>query len=177
MSDIKVEYNLPDSIKSPNLDLGLTDIQMQAYKPWIDMILDPKINDKPPSYTVSIRELFDAFGIPESKYEKHKDYLDCQCYPIASPDQSNNSEVLEYTFEFRMVHNNVEHQWNKTPFVELLRQGRAEHREVDNFIDMWHDGWGEENQGLREFLGFTEKEYEEFLKDADYLYTMVPIKD
>ena len=73
--------------------------------------------------------------------------------------------------------NELEHQSDKTPFVALLRQGRATHSEVDTFIDLWHDGWGEKDQGLRDFLGFTEKEYNEFLKDADYLYTMVPIKD
>ena len=105
MSDIKVEYNFPESVKVPYFNI--TDDQMRAFKPWIDMVLNPELQNSTPNYTVSIRELFGAFEFPESEYEKHKDFLDYQCYPIAGPNQPDNSEILEYTFEFKAVKNEI----------------------------------------------------------------------
>lgn len=43
------------------------------------------------------------------------------------------------------------------PFVEQVRLGDAMIDEIDDFVDMWHDG--EYDVTLEEFLGLSEEDY------------------
>lgn len=45
--------------------------------------------------------------------------------------------------------------------------GNATIDEIDEYVDKWHDGNGEES--LSEFLGMTDKEYAVWLMDASAL--------
>ena len=44
-------------------------------------------------------------------------------------------------------------------FVEKCLAGEALADDVDDYVDRWHDGEGDPNESLAEFLGFTDMEY------------------
>lgn len=42
-------------------------------------------------------------------------------------------------------------------FIDLVLEGEVLPEEIDDFVDMWHEGEGDEP--LAEFLGFSQEEY------------------
>lgn len=54
-------------------------------------------------------------------------------------------------------------------FMQLARSNSNLNleKELENQIDLWHESFSQKS--LREFLGFTYREYDFFLRDADYL--------
>ena len=44
-------------------------------------------------------------------------------------------------------------------FVEKCLAGEALADDVDDYVDLWHEGMGNPNASLAQFLGFTEIEY------------------
>ncbi len=53
----------------------------------------------------------------------------------------------------------------KATFVELCLAGRAKPGEVDDYVDLWHDG--SSSLPLHEFLGLTWEEYGAWVEDSD----------
>ncbi|WP_026653664.1 hypothetical protein [Butyrivibrio proteoclasticus] len=45
-------------------------------------------------------------------------------------------------------------------FVEMLNEGRLKSGDIDLFIEKWHNS--KSKMSLREYLGFTEKEWQVF---------------
>ncbi|MGD0430409.1 MAG: hypothetical protein ABSA58_04905 [Acetobacteraceae bacterium] len=56
-------------------------------------------------------------------------------------------------------------------FFTLYSQGLALADEIDDFIDLWHEGAGSQagNVALYEYLGLTRDEYEVWVLDPDVL--------
>jgi hypothetical protein len=52
-------------------------------------------------------------------------------------------------------------------FVELCLKGRALVKDIDDFVERWHQGRGDTS--LRDFLGFSETEYSLWINDPDVL--------
>ena len=53
-----------------------------------------------------------------------------------------------------------------TTFIEKVYSGQAKAEEIDKFIEIWHDS--DIEMPLREYLGFTKKEYQLFgTEDAE----------
>lgn len=50
-----------------------------------------------------------------------------------------------------------------TNFIELCLAGKAYAQEIDDYVQQWHES--EESKSLQEYLGFTDSEYAEWLKD------------
>jgi hypothetical protein len=48
-------------------------------------------------------------------------------------------------------------------FVQDYIDGNAELKDVDDYVDNWHDD-ADEERTLQEFLGFTEEEYNLFIQ-------------
>ena len=44
-------------------------------------------------------------------------------------------------------------------FLDLYRDGHVEARQIEDFIEAWHDSDASEQRPLSEFLGMTEDEY------------------
>jgi hypothetical protein len=47
----------------------------------------------------------------------------------------------------------------KAAFLDLYRDGRVTAREIEDFIEAWHNSDASEQRSLSEFLGMTEDEY------------------
>ena len=56
---------------------------------------------------------------------------------------------------------------NSPTFIDLALNGQAVADEIEDFIELWHDGTGPEP--LHEFLGMTREEYSLWLNNADNL--------
>lgn len=56
-------------------------------------------------------------------------------------------------------------------FMSLVMQGYALPDEIDDFVDIWHEGDSE--IPLHEFLGMTEQEYSLWIKDASFLNEII----
>ncbi len=56
-------------------------------------------------------------------------------------------------------------------FIKDCLSGDALFNEVDNYIDIWHEG--DSNLELFQFLGMTEKEYELFVTNSNFLPIIV----
>ena len=56
-------------------------------------------------------------------------------------------------------------------FILNCINGDALLSEIDDYIDLWHDG--ESEISLHEFLGMTKKEYALYMEDEQYLATIV----
>ncbi|MDO7360404.1 MULTISPECIES: hypothetical protein [Acinetobacter] len=61
-------------------------------------------------------------------------------------------------------------------FIDLCLSGDVFIDEIDDYIDKWHDGEGE-NLELFEFLGMTADEYELWLKAPQQLATIISAKE
>ena len=53
-------------------------------------------------------------------------------------------------------------------FVEYCLERPDEKPNIDEWVDRWHHGDRAEGEELWEFLGFTQKEYAEWVKDPSY---------
>ena len=49
-------------------------------------------------------------------------------------------------------------------FLDDVLNGKANIMEIDKYIEAWHNGKTRSNMPLRVYLGFSEEEYETFLK-------------
>jgi hypothetical protein len=56
-------------------------------------------------------------------------------------------------------------------FVELCLAGEVDDREIDDFVDRWHEG--NDARGLGEFLGMTEEEYEIWVERPESLRSIL----
>jgi hypothetical protein len=56
-------------------------------------------------------------------------------------------------------------------FIQNCLSGDALLEEIDDYVDMWHDGDGK--QSLRDFLGLNEKEYSLYVRDEEMLGQIV----
>lgn len=56
-------------------------------------------------------------------------------------------------------------------FIQNCLSGDALLEEIDDYIDMWHEGDGK--QSLRDFLGLNEKEYSLYVRDEELLGQIV----
>lgn len=53
-------------------------------------------------------------------------------------------------------------------FMEAYRLGKVEYRDVDDYIEQWHNS--DEDISLSEYLGMTQAEYNVFMLDPDKLF-------
>lgn len=55
-------------------------------------------------------------------------------------------------------------------FMDLLKEGKVDWEDIDDFIDQWHQLYNEDSLNvdlpLYEFLGMTQKEYAMWLEDG-----------
>lgn len=58
-------------------------------------------------------------------------------------------------------------------FILDCLNGDALIDDLDEYIDYWHEKANDLNVSLKDFLGMTEKEYNYFLKDEDYLADII----
>lgn len=58
-------------------------------------------------------------------------------------------------------------------FILDCLNGDALIDDLDDYIEYWHDNSGTLKVSLKDFLGMTEKEYNFFLKDEDYLADII----
>ena len=56
-------------------------------------------------------------------------------------------------------------------FIDKCLRGEAAIDEVDDFVDQWHSS--ESDAGIETFLGMTETEYEQWMRDPDALASIV----
>lgn len=61
-------------------------------------------------------------------------------------------------------------------FIDLCLSGDAFLDEIDDYIDQWHEGEGEDLE-LHEFLGMSEEEYNLWLKCPKQLATIVSARE
>lgn len=50
-------------------------------------------------------------------------------------------------------------------YVEALEKGLVDYEDIDDFIDIWHEGGT--NKELHQYLGMTLKQYKEYFKDDE----------
>jgi hypothetical protein len=58
-------------------------------------------------------------------------------------------------------------------FIAQVVDGRVLPEEIDDFIDQWHDGDGDET--LAAFLGMSEEQYDMWVKDPSLLNIIIAI--
>ncbi len=54
-------------------------------------------------------------------------------------------------------------------FVERCLSGEALPDEIDDYVDLWHEGEGDPEASLAEFLGFTKEEYKQWAENPNLL--------
>jgi hypothetical protein len=57
-------------------------------------------------------------------------------------------------------------------FLQQCLDGVVDPDEIDDFIDAWHEGEGD-NEELHQFLGFTEDEYRLWLARPEFIYPIL----
>jgi hypothetical protein len=60
---------------------------------------------------------------------------------------------------------------DQTTFLDLCVRGKAGPDEIDDFIDRWHEA--PEGRELHEYLGMTEEEYGNWLRQPDALANII----
>lgn len=58
-------------------------------------------------------------------------------------------------------------------FIQCCIEGSAEPEEIDNYIDIWHEMDSDIDIELCEFLGMTKDEYAAFVKNPEYINTII----
>ena len=61
-------------------------------------------------------------------------------------------------------------------FIDLVRMGKADPDDIDNYVDAWHDSGPDETRKLHEFLGMTWDEYARWVEDPTCLRQILDIE-
>lgn len=56
-------------------------------------------------------------------------------------------------------------------FIDLVLAGKARLGDIDDWVRRWHEG--ESNCELRDWLGMTERQYAEWVRECDVLEKIV----
>lgn len=54
-------------------------------------------------------------------------------------------------------------------FVDKCLAGEVLVDEIDDYVDLWHEGEGDPDSSLAEFLGFTDEEYKLWAENPKFL--------
>lgn len=82
-------------------------------------------------------------------------------YPLSASQQKNLLDRFRYWYPHR--------------FIDYIRRNGAFPSAIDNFISRWHDG-GTGVAKLHDFLGFTKKEYAQWVEKDNLLMKMITEK-